>query len=165
MLRKTKAETAQRDDSGPRGRYYVLEDGTRLPSVTTILKAVGGERIEKLIGWSGRVNRDAVLAVSADLYIDVAGTPPMSRMAWLATMQARLGKERANKKILAKACEIGSGVHQLIERHLREKIGEELGPAPIVHPEAFPVFAKWETWASTVNLRPKRLEQMVWSRK
>lgn len=54
-LKEIKAETF------PDGRYYVLEDGTRLPSVTTVLGAMNKEDI---LAWRKRVGEEEANKIS-----------------------------------------------------------------------------------------------------
>jgi hypothetical protein len=93
------------------GRFYEVE-GETYPSVTTILSVIGKPA---LVPWASKVERNMVLETSADLYEDLHGTPKMSRAPWLATMQNRLGKQKAAQKELERAGEIGSQVHALVE--------------------------------------------------
>jgi hypothetical protein len=54
--------------------------------------------------------------------------PRMSRLPYLATLQTRLGKEKAHQRALAKAAEIGSETHGYIEWTLRRE--RERGSRP-----------------------------------
>lgn len=150
----------KRDDTR-KGRFYETPDGERYPSVTTILGVIGKPA---LIQWSAKVERELVLETSANLYMDVHGTPEMSRMAWITTMTTRLGKERANQKALSKAGEIGSQIHALIEWELQMKMLTQPGPSPHVTDAAMWGFMAWQDWAKSVNLKPIAIEQTVWSR-
>lgn len=143
------------------GRYYDTPDGT-YPSVTTVLSVIGKPA---LINWAGKVERELVMGVSADLYADVSGTPKMSRLAWLTTMEQRLGKQRAHQRLLAKAGEIGSQTHALIEWTLRAKLCQQPGPSPHITDKAQWAFMVFEDWAKSVSLKPILVEQIVWSNK
>jgi len=144
-----------------RGRFYELPDGTKLPSVTNILSVIGKPA---LITWSANVERELVIQAAANLYLDVHGTPPMSRMAFITTLQSRIGAERAGQKELNKAGEIGSQIHAMIEWDLRCKMLEKVGPSPHVCDKAMWAYMSWQDWAKSVHLKPIYIEQTVWSR-
>src|SRR5437879_13321705 len=80
-------------------RWYQVGD-RELASVTTILQVISKPA---LVAWSAKVERELVTSASADLYEDVAGTPRMSRAAYLVTLRSRLGLVKAHTKELAKA--------------------------------------------------------------
>lgn len=141
-------------------RWYTAPNGTEYPSVTTILSVIAKPA---LIAWSAKVEREMVMNVSAQLYDDVAGTPKMSRMAYMNTLQARLGKEKAHSKELAKAGDLGSQAHSLIEWTLKAGMMEQPGPSPKISDKATWSFMAWEDWKKTVNLKPVHIEQTVWS--
>lgn len=141
-------------------RWYTTPNGKEYPSVTTILSVIGKPA---LIAWSAKVEREMVTNVSADLYQDIAGTPKMSKLAYLNTLQTRLGKEKAHSKALAKAGDIGSQIHSLIEWTLRASLMEEPGPSPHICDKAQWGFMAWEDWRKSVNLKPVYVEQTVFS--
>jgi len=142
--------------------YQIHEDRPEYPSVTTILGVIGKPA---LIAWSGKVEREMVTAASLALYRDIHGTPKMSDLAYLNTLATRLGKERAHSKELAKAGDIGSQTHALIEWNLRASLMQEAGPSPHVTDKAQWAFMAWEDWKKSVNLKPIWIEQTVWSDK
>jgi len=144
----------------PGGRFYDI-DGETYPSVTHILGCIGKPA---LINWAANQERTLVLDAAADLYLDVAGTPPMSRPAYVATLQARCGKQKAHKKALEKAGDIGSQVHALIEWNLRRALKQTVGPEPRVVDDAQWAFMAFQDWAASVSLRPRFIEQTVWSK-
>lgn len=49
------------DETSDTGRYYTLPDGTRYPSVTTVLKSLNHEALEK---WRDRVGRDEAAKIT-----------------------------------------------------------------------------------------------------
>lgn len=144
------------------GRFYQVEDGERFPSVTTILQAINKPA---LVNWAAKEERTMVLDCSANLYEDVASISKMSRMAWLTTMEFRLGKEKAHRKLLAKAGELGSQTHEMIEWTLHKMMGREMGAPPKIQDKAMWAFMAWEDWAKSVDLKPLLIEQVVYSRK
>ncbi len=155
------AQTKPQRIDGPSGRFYQIDDQT-LPSVTHILQVIGKPA---LISWAANQERTLVTEAAADLYEDVAKLPkPLSRTSYITTLQGRIGKTKAHQRELAKAGDIGTQVHALIEWRLRNMLGQSLGPEPRVVDDAQWAFMAWEDWAKSVNLKPRYVEQMVFSR-
>ena len=147
---------------GRTSRQYKIP-GTDLvyDSVTSILTVIGKPA---LINWAANTERALVLEASADLYDDLPTEgPKLSRPGFLTTLQTRLGKLKAHQKELAKASEIGSQVHALIEWNLRHERGEKQDAAPVLRDKALYAFSLWETWRQSVTLVPLAIEQWVWS--
>ena len=140
-------------------RWYTVGD-RELPSVTTILQIVAKPA---LVAWSAKVERELVTSASADLYEDVAGTPRMSRAAYLITLRNRLGIQKAHVKELAKAGDIGSQAHALIEWTMRTQLMQKVGPSPRITDAAQWAFFAWEDWRKSVKLKPIFIEQTVYS--
>lgn len=145
------------------GRFYQIEgDDQPYVSVTHALSCIGKPA---LINWAANQERTLVSEAAADLYEDLATvTKPMPRTAYLSTLQGRIGKVKAHQRELAKAGEIGSQAHALIEWRLRQMLGQTVGPEPRVTDAAQWAFMAWEDWAKSVNLKPKFIEQTVFSR-
>lgn len=142
------------------GRHYVTPDGRMLPSVTTILQAIGKPA---LINWAAKVEREMVIEAAANLWVDAPVTKKMSRVAYIATLTDRIGKTKAHQKALAKAGEIGSEAHSLIEWNLRTELGQKVGPQPKISDQAMWAFMAFEEWRKTAGLIPKAMEQMIWN--
>jgi hypothetical protein len=143
-------------------RFYDIE-GDLLPSVTTILTVIAKPA---LMNWAAKVEREMVLKVACDLHADCADMkPPMTGAAWLLTMNARLGKEKASAKELAKAGDIGTQCHELIEWTLRGELMQEVGPSPKISDAAQWAFMSWQDWRRAVNLKVVAVEQVVYSQK
>ncbi len=151
--------TAIRKD-GPSGRFYCI-DGDDYVSVTHVLGVINKPA---LVNWAANQERALVLDAAADLYLDVAGTPAMSRPTYLTTLQGRLGKMKAHKRTLAKAAEIGTQVHAIIEWNLRRELGQVVGPEPRILDNAQWAFMAFQDWAGSVRLKPRAIEQTVFSR-
>lgn len=146
---------------GPLGRFYQIDDDT-FPSVTHILQVIGKPA---LINWAANQERTLVTEAAADLYEDLVKLPkPLPRTAYITTLQSRVGKTKAHQRELAKASDIGGQVHKLIEWRLRNELGQATGPEPRVVDEAQWAFMAWEDWAKSVNLKPRYIEQTVFSR-
>jgi hypothetical protein len=142
------------------GRFYEI-DNSSLPSVTNILQILNKPA---LVPWAAKVEREMVLKVAADFYQDTLKTPPMSRAGWMLTATSRLGKEKASAKELAKASEIGTQVHGLIEWSLKGELMYEAGPSPQISDAAQWAFMAYQDWRKTVNMKPLFTEQVVYSR-
>lgn len=153
---------SRRVDVDRRGRFYELPDGERYPSVTNILSVIGKPA---LVNWAANQERDMVIRAAAAFYEDLpAAAPKMSRMAYTTTLQKRLGHEKAHQKALAKACEIGTQTHALIEWNLRRELGQVVGPQPEIGERAAWAFAAYQRWRERVSLKPLMIEQTIWSR-
>jgi hypothetical protein len=156
-------ERGQKDQGfGRTSRTYTIPaTGEVYDSVTSILSVVGKPA---LVAWSANRERTLVMEAAANLHEDLpAGTPKMSRLAYLATLQLRLGKEKAHQKELAQAAEIGQQAHGYVEWLLRRELGQVIGPEPRVSDKALWASVAAQDWCTRVKLRPLALEQVVWS--
>lgn len=153
----TPATITRRDTKS--GRFYEI-NGQRLPSVTSILQAINKPA---LIQWAAKEERLMTIEAAADLYEDIHSTPKMSRPTYVATLDARIGKTKAHQKLSAKAQEIGSQTHSLIEWNLRRLLGQKVGPEPKIEDKAMWAFMSWQDWAKRVSLKPLLIEQTIFS--
>ena len=156
-----RATTTRRDSQF--GRFYEI-DGELLPSVTHILTAIAKPA---LIPWAANQERAAVSEAAADLYAQWAARPmrpQLTRAAYVATLLATLGTVKAHQKTLVAAGDIGTETHKLIEWTMREAIGADAGPKPVVSAPAQWAFRTFESWAKSVNLKPVLIEQTVYSK-
>jgi len=144
----------------PAGRFYDV-DGEAFPSVTHVLSVIGKPA---LINWAANQERDLVTEAAADLYLDLLKAQPMSRPVFTMTLAGRLGTVRAHRRALDKAGAIGAQAHALIEWHLRTLLGHKVGPEPAASDPARWAFIAFRTWAESVDLQPRLIEQTVWSR-
>lgn len=142
-------------------RFYEIEPGLQFPSVTTILEIIGKPA---LINWAAKVERELVLQCSADLYQDAPLATRMSRTGWITTMQSRLTNEKAHKRLLTKAGNIGTQIHKLVEWSLKAELCMEAGPSPQIGPEAQAAYNEWLKWRKDVKLKPLFIEHKVYSR-
>jgi hypothetical protein len=145
---------------GRTSRRYTTPDGATYDSVTSILSVVGKPA---LINWAANTERALVIEAAANLWEDAPLTKKMSRPAYIATLTERIGKQKAHQKELAKAAEIGTQIHGLVEWNLRKEIGQLVGPEPVVRDQALWGFMVYEEWRKTTKLRPLAIEQVVWS--
>jgi len=140
-----------------KARYYELPDGSRLPSVTQILTAIGKPA---LMNWAAKVEREFVIEAAAQLYDDLPSTVnKMTRIGFMHSLTDRITKTKAHKTISEKALDIGSATHKRVEWELRGRIG----PEPVCVGEALWAFQAWETWWKDAGLEVVRIEQAVWS--
>lgn len=153
--------TARRVEVQRAGRFYQLPDGQMLPSVTNILGCIGKPA---LINWAANQERAMVIEAAAALWEDVPTTgKKMSRTAYVATLTERIGKTKAHQRELAKAGEIGSEAHALIEWNLRRELGQTVGPEPKISDKALWAFMSYEEWRKNAGLVPQAIEQMIWN--
>lgn len=143
------------------GRFYEIPEMGQVPSVTTVLSAIAKPA---LMNWAAKVEREMVLEVSTQLYLECPSTPRMTAVSWKTTLSTKLGKMKAAQKELEKAAAIGSQAHSLVEWTLMGELGLDVGPAPPISPAAALAFAAWQKWRETVHLKPVAVEQVVWSR-
>jgi hypothetical protein len=149
------------------GRFYELPDGRLVPSITTILSVIGKRA---LVGWAGKVERELVMQASADLFEEMRGSDgkphvlgKLSRLGWITRLEGRVGKAKAAQRELAKAAEIGSQTHAMIEWSLRQELGQRPGPMPELGVKAGRAFRAWLDWRAGVKLKPLHIEQVVYS--
>jgi hypothetical protein len=142
-------------------RFYHI-DGHDLPSVTTILSAIAKPALVK---WAENTAKAATMDAAADLYIDLqrVGGGQLSRAGYVATLEGRLGKQKQTDREIAKAQEIGTQAHALVEWSLRQRLGQAVGPRPAASSAAEWAFMAFEDWAASVQLEPLFTEQTVWS--
>jgi hypothetical protein len=155
--------TIKRKDSAVSGRFYEI-DGELYPSVTHCLQAIAKPA---LINWAANTERAAVTEAAADLYEAWAAAlvpPVVPREAYVATLTAKLGVVKAHQKALAKAGDIGTEAHKLIEWTMRTAIGAQAGDKPIVSDKALWAFMAFEDFAKSVQLKPVLIEQAVYSK-
>ncbi len=161
MTPKVATKPVRKDSAA--GRFYDV-DGELYPSVTHILTAVAKPA---LIAWSANTERAAVTAAAADLYQAWCGEvvpPTMPREAYLATLLARLGTVKAHQKELAKAGEIGTQIHKMIEWKMRTALGAVAGPEPIISEKATWAVMAFEDFARDVQLKPVLIEKTIYSK-
>jgi hypothetical protein len=155
------AKATRFKDETSGGRFYRVGEAL-LPSVTNILGSIAKPA---LVGWAAKTEREMCLQAACDLWDEVpVGVKKMERMAYRATLEARIGKQKAHAKELAKAGEIGNQVHGLIEWNLKREMGKPVGEQPRISDAAQWAFMAWEDWRKQANLRPIDIEETVWSK-
>jgi hypothetical protein len=152
------AATIERKDSAS-GRFYHV-DGHDYPSVTHILQCLNKPA---LVNWAASEERKLVSAVAADVHEEFAAIKVTDRGKYLALLESKLGKEKAHRRALAKAGDIGTQVHHLIEWQMRSQLGLPVGPMPEVVDDAKWAVMAFEDWAKAVHLEPLAVERIVYS--
>jgi hypothetical protein len=156
---------SRNDGFGRSSRLYELPDGSRLPSVTTILGAINKPA---LVNWAAKTEREMVVRAAADLWDDIPKSVKMGRLAYITTLEDRIGKEKASAKLLRNAGDIGQQIHALAEYAVRRELKQEVHkPAPLADPKQDEAaewgFMAWEDWRKSVNMVPLLVEQQCWS--
>lgn len=158
---------------GPTGRFYSIDGADApYPSVTHVLACIAKPA---LISWAANQERALVMDAAANLWVDLNRgvladcaqsmvMPDRSRAMFIARLQGRIGTHKAHAKQLAKAGEIGSQAHALIEWDVRRQMGQAVGPEPLATDAAQWAFMAFQDWAKSVNLKPLLIEQVVYSR-
>lgn len=143
------------------GRFYELPDGQHVPSVTHVLGLIAKPA---LVNWAAKMEREACIQAAADLYIDLQKLPkPLTTASYVATLDGRIGKQKAHKREMEKAAEIGTLAHRRVEWTVRKAMGQPVGPEPPLTDASLWAFMAWEDWWRDTTLRPLHAEQTVFS--
>lgn len=143
------------------GRFYQIPEIGLVPSVTTILSSISKPA---LVNWAAKVEREMVVAVSTDLYLE-RREKKLTSSQWQMMLNGRLGTLKASQRELTKAGDIGSEVHALVEWTIRTELMQKVGPSPKIRDAAQWAFMAWEDWKKSVHLKPIAVEQVVYSKK
>jgi hypothetical protein len=99
-----------------------------------------------------------VIEAAGELYErDKGMTPP----AFILALQGILGREKAHSRELAKAGQIGSQIHELVEWSLRAELLQEVGKSPILSEQAQWAYQQFQRWRQTVKLKAIAVETTV----
>jgi hypothetical protein len=153
-------KTARTDSR--KGRFYsggIIPPGEKYTSVTTVLQAIGKPA---LVAWSAKVEREMVIEVAAKLYADLADrNQSVTTPEFILSLNGLLGAEKAHTKELAKAGEIGSQIHELVEWSLRAELLQAVGKSPILGEQAQWAYQQFQRWRQSVKLKPMQVEITV----
>ncbi len=145
-----------------KGRFYsggIIPPGERYTSVTTVLQAIGKPA---LVAWSAKVEREMVIEAAASLYGRENTTScRLTVPDFILALQSLLGREKAHTKELAKAGEIGSQIHELVEWSLRAELLQDVGKSPILSEQAQWAYQQFQRWRQTVKLKAISVETTV----
>ena len=157
------ATTVQRIDGGRAGRVYQLPDGRVFPSVTAILQVIGKPA---LVAWAAKVEREFVKTAAAELYREACEADHgMTKLAFMASLDTRLGSLKAHQRESDKALDTGKQVHAMIEWWARGRLGQDPGPEPKLSPAARAGWDSFNAWISSCEIEPTMVEQMIWHSK
>jgi hypothetical protein len=148
------------------GRFYELLDGTKLPSVTTLLSAIAKPA---LVNWASYGARDATIAAARAVY--TAATNDISPASFEAALRKQLGKRPAHLAASDSALDVGTLVHVRIEAETKIELGqdwlipeipeENVDGSP--HP-AWNAYQAYLAWRKANEVRPVASEVRVFSR-
>jgi hypothetical protein len=141
-----------------RKTVYRTPDGD-MNRVTTILEALPKPF---LVPWAANIEREAVLTAAVEVYIDpnFEGGPGEFRKS----IEDRLGTARQHQKALEKGAEVGSFIHDEIQRRTRIMLGLPAAPPQEMPEAAMLGVMAWEDWFGKSGLKPFRCEQVVWDK-
>lgn len=172
------AAQAKRKTSNWGSRRYVVPSPTGVgeatyPSVTTVLGVINKPA---LVYWAAKVEREFCLERLHELH-ESLGDQPISTASFMVAYAARLGAQLAHKQVSKDATDIGNLVHARIEWEMRNELGfkglkepkipDELvlrDGSRVVHP-ALHAYEGYRKWRTDFKVRPKAVEQTVWSHK
>ena len=160
--RKAAKRTSRDDGFGRSSRFYTTPEGAKYPSVTTILRAINKPA---LVNWAAREERKMVLAALGAAMDSVEKGKKLGRMAFMKRVEDFIGAEKAHNKLRSKAGDIGTGIHQMAEWHLRSELKQKVGPEPQVPEASTWGYMAWDDWRRSVNLVPLHIEQTCYSDK
>jgi len=161
-LKKEAKKRSRNDGYGRSSRFYETPEGMIYPSVTTILSAINKPA---LVPWAAKEERKMVLTALRGLMDSKPDGVKVSRLQFMAQLDDAIGKEKAHSKLLNKASNIGTQIHEMAEWVLRSELQQETGPEPVLSDEAQSGFVAWDDWRKSVNLVPLLIEQTVYSDK
>lgn len=142
-------------------RYGRTPDGL-FPGVTGVIKKTLGLGSENLIGWAAATEREACLA-AAEAAIDSLRHHPTGAELREA-IEAGLGRERASKRKMEQAADIGTQLHAQVAWFLNRQMGREAGDPPTLSEPAMAAYVQWVSWWQTAGITPVRVEQPLWSK-
>ena len=139
---------------------YQRKGGEAYPSATTILSVIGKPF---LIHWAAKQER--LMIYKAVIGLEEKRHPETDTGEFLKVLEKAVGKEKAHKKLLDKAGEIGTAIHALIEWDIGRRLGLT-EPRPTKGEEAEHAFQAWLAWTSTLEVfNPVLLESKLYSPK
>lgn len=139
---------------GQPGRFYE-KDGRNYPSVTTILGVINKPA---LVGWAGRVEREAAIATFKAMVDDSRDDPMALSAGALAEFERRLEGMKAAQKAAEEAASIGKAVHAAVEAHLKGLPVPEFG-----RPEEENAFSSYLAWFRESDVSEVECEGVIYS--
>ena len=149
--------TLERVDSKHGRLYKLLPDGRLVPGVTTILECIAKPA---LFFWAASEERkhckeSAAIAfqeVMDSEFVTVDGVMQHSLTPdFPAILEEKIGRSFACVRKTRTAANIGTEAHAAIERWLKEKMGQSVGPFPVLSDGAHIAYMAFEDWAKSVS--------------
>jgi hypothetical protein len=150
------------------GRLYRLPGGALVPGVTTALDVINKPA---LVPWAANAERQHCIQVAGDtinrllnsdeVNTGVGLTFPEMEARFGQQLRENLGKQKAHLRLMRQAADIGSETHGAIERWIKEKLGQSVGPVPQLSEPALLAYMAFEDWAKKNQFEPLAAEIMV----
>lgn len=145
------------------GRMYILPDERQVPGVTTVLEIISKPA---LVHWAAAEERKLCVETAGKTFAAVTGEEGagqfMAPEDFQALLVENLGKTKAHYRAMKKAQNIGTEAHSALEWQLREKLGQSVGPRPLISDKAEVAVMAVEDWMKSVNFMPLATEIMVY---
>ena len=147
---------------GPRIREIEHGGQTyKLPSVTTVIDRVLAA--PELVEWRINTACEDVISQADKLFKEIGDNGYIGCGTFEAELRARIGSQWKDKKIAGIAAGLGTRVHSLIQRHLKEEMGRSLEPLEGESSErAVSAYEAWQRWRATQDFRPIEVEKTVY---
>lgn len=140
------------------GRHRYKLDGEYVPGVTTILGAKAKPALE---AWKVRIQQEADIAAAWGAIAQSLSFETLA--AFAVAFKASAGAEYEHQKQAREAADIGSQVHALAEKHMKDILGI---PFEILQPpseQAQAIFEKsWLPWVRDAGVVPLAVERRVY---
>jgi len=139
-------------------RWYELliaDAWERVPGVTSPLAVLAKPALPF---WAANLQFDADILTAWEAQL--SGISFLGLDDFDSWFRTEAPAKKAHVEALRKACEIGTGVHDLIENNLRERLGLEPKPCDVSDDARF-VYEGFNEWADGVNLRPLMTESRL----
>ena len=144
------------------GRMYILPDGRQVPGVTTVLEILNKPA---LVHWAAAEERKLCLEIATQTFTSLTGENGaadfMTAENFRALLTENIGKTKAHYRVMKKAQNIGTEAHAAIEWHIRQQLGQSVGPRPIISDKAELAVMAWSDWAKSVKFEPLAVEFMI----
>ena len=139
-------------------RYYQI-NGESLPSVTTILSFKTSDAVNRLMGWSVKVEREYF---KKEVLKFLESPLSMSAEEQLAEIEKSIRGVKRSDREAKRAANIGTGTHKMCEWRLKFSMGEWL-PEPQIGPESRIGYEAFLRWLDEISFKPTHSEVVVHS--
>ncbi len=140
--------------------YYQIDGIGQLPRVTAICSVLNKPA---LINWASSKEREAAIGAACQLFetLDYS-VPKMTATQYKLTLDRLIGTEKAGRREMEKAAEIGKETHARCEWALQRQLGIEL-PEPVVSGPALWASMAAEDWFKQTGFKVIFAEQTIYS--